>query len=83
MPFPAIVENLKKIHLETEKKRDCRQCKQRVGCCKCIFPRPLSEEEYCNLKQAFSTWESAGLLRTIDALKEMRLSGVTIYHGES
>jgi len=83
MPFPAVVENLKKIHLETGEKRDCRQCKQRVGCCKCIFPHPLSQGEYCHLKRAFNTGEPAGLLRAFDALKEMKTSGVTIYHGES
>jgi anaerobic magnesium-protoporphyrin IX monomethyl ester cyclase len=82
MPFQALVENLKKIHLETREKRDCQQCKQRIGCCKCIFPHPLSQGEYCDLKRAFNTGEPAGLLRTFDALKEMKSSGVTIYHGE-
>lgn len=83
MPFPAIVENLKKIHQETREKRDCRQCKQRVGCSGCIFPHPLSETEYCHLKRAFNTGDPAGLLRILHAFKEMKSSGVTIYHGES
>ena len=83
MPFPALVENLKKIHREIAIKRDCQQCKQQGGCSQCIFPHPLSPGEYCQLKGAFNTGEPAGLLRTFDALKEMKFSGVTIYHGES
>jgi anaerobic magnesium-protoporphyrin IX monomethyl ester cyclase len=83
MPFPSIKENLKKIHLETREKRDCQQCKQQKGCSKCIFPQPLSENEYCHLKQAFNAGEPAGLIRTIDTLKDLKLSDVTIYHGES
>ncbi len=69
MPFDEIVENLRNIHCTTAAKRNCRNCNRETECTKCIFPRPLSENEYCDLKRNFNTWKSADLIRTFDIFK--------------
>jgi radical SAM superfamily enzyme YgiQ (UPF0313 family) len=69
MPFPGILENLRKIHRATENKRDCKNCNKQAACTKCIFPGPLFDNQYCDLKRNFNTGETAELIRAFDFFK--------------
>ncbi|UCH92307.1 MAG: radical SAM protein [Candidatus Aminicenantes bacterium] len=69
MPFPGILENLKNIHRATENKRGCMNCNKQAECTKCIFPGPLFDKEYCDLKRNFNTGETAELIRAFDFFK--------------
>lgn len=71
MPFPGILENIRNIQRAVENRRNCKNCKKRAVCIKCIFPGPLSEKEYCNLKRNFNTEKAAELMRAFDQFKEL------------
>jgi radical SAM superfamily enzyme YgiQ (UPF0313 family) len=71
MPFPEIIENLRTIRRTTENRRGCQNCNKQDVCIKCIFPSPLCEKEYCNLRQNCVTEESTQLIRAFDYFKEL------------
>lgn len=71
MPFPEIVENLRSIQQATENRRGCKDCNKQTVCIKCIFPGPLFDNQYCNLKRNFNTEEAAELMRTFDFFKRL------------
>ena len=82
MPLPEILENLNKRHLEAESKRDCAHCPGNTACSRCLFPCPLSEQEFCHLKKANPLEKAAELMRMSDLIKE--IGGDTgIYHADS
>jgi hypothetical protein len=83
MPPPEIMENLKMRHQETRDKRNCLHCPKNPVCAQCIFPCPLSEEEYCRLKRNFHTEEAAELMRMSDMFKDLSGVGVPLYHADS
>lgn len=73
VPLPVLMENIKKIHRETEKKRACLNCSKNSTCTKCIFPHPLTEGEYCHLRK-YLNWSVeavASTIRCLDQLKDM------------
>jgi hypothetical protein len=59
-PLAQVKEGLDRLHRDT-------------GEMKCIFPAPLSPEEYRSLKQKGGIEEAADLLRTFDLFKEMQI----------
>jgi hypothetical protein len=73
VPLPVIMENIKNIHRETEKKRACLDCSKNSICTKCIFPHPLAEGEYCHLRKYldWSVEAVASTIRCLDRLKDM------------
>lgn len=71
MDFPGLFEKLKDVRRLTEKKRGCRDCKKKAVCIKCMYPWPLSDNEYCELKQKYNTEETAELIRRFDFFKEL------------
>lgn len=80
MPLSEIMENLKKRHQKTRDKRNCVHCPKNRVCAQCIFPCPLSEEEYCHLKRDFHREEAAELMRMSDVFKDLSGVGVPLYH---
>jgi anaerobic magnesium-protoporphyrin IX monomethyl ester cyclase len=71
MPFPRILENLRNIQRAVENRRNCKNCKKRDICIKCIFPAPLGEKEYCNLKRNYNVEKAVELMRAFDQFKEL------------
>jgi hypothetical protein len=71
MPFPGIVENLRSIRRAAENRRGCKDCNKQTVCIKCVFPGPLFDNQYCNLKRNFNTEEAAELMRTLDFFKRL------------
>jgi radical SAM superfamily enzyme YgiQ (UPF0313 family) len=71
MPFPGIVENLRSIQRAAENRRGCKDCNKQTVCIKCVFPGPLIDNQYCNLKRNFNTEEAAELMRTFDFFKRL------------
>jgi radical SAM superfamily enzyme YgiQ (UPF0313 family) len=82
MPLPEIRENLNKLHWEAETKRDCTHCPGNTACSRCIFPCPLTEQEFCHLKQAAHVEKAAELMRMSDLIKEVG-ADTGIYHADS
>ncbi len=70
MPPEEIGRNLDGLFREAENKRGCQHCHRKAGCAMCIFPAPLSGEEYCELKKNSNTAEPAQLLRSLEVFKE-------------
>jgi radical SAM superfamily enzyme YgiQ (UPF0313 family) len=68
-PLPEIVENLENLHRKAEKKRGCKNCVKEAVCGKCIFPTPLSEAEYCDLRRTGDTGKGAESLRWQELFK--------------
>ena len=80
MPLKEIMKNLKDMHREMDEKRGCAGCNKKSQCARCIFPQPLSVEEYCGLKKEFNTEEPAALIRTLDFIKELKGSDPVMQH---
>ncbi|MFW9819965.1 MAG: B12-binding domain-containing radical SAM protein [Candidatus Thorarchaeota archaeon] len=60
--FQEILQNIKNIKKKEIKKRNCIGCAENEHCIKCLFPYPLSTEEYCNCKQSFFTNKPAKMI---------------------
>ncbi|NIM16087.1 MAG: radical SAM protein [Candidatus Aminicenantes bacterium] len=69
MPLQEIVENIEARHRETMETRTCRGCPKQEVCAACIFPHPLSEGEYCQLRKQADTEAAARLIRTVELYK--------------
>jgi radical SAM superfamily enzyme YgiQ (UPF0313 family) len=70
-PFPEIWENLDNIRQDAEQRRDCKNCHKQSVCVRCIFPAPLTDNRYCDLKRNSNTEEAAELIRIFDFFKEL------------
>jgi hypothetical protein len=81
MQLPDIVENLKHLQREAEKKRGCSNCQKNSVCTRCIFPNPMSGREYCDIRKGFNTGESVEAIRTFDGFKELNFSRLIHHHG--
>jgi len=71
MPFPGLVENIGDTRQTTRQRRGCQDCIKQSVCLECMFPGPLAEDEYCDLKRDFNTEAAAELMRTFDFFKEL------------
>jgi radical SAM superfamily enzyme YgiQ (UPF0313 family) len=60
--FQEILQNLNYLTKIEMKKRNCNGCVENEYCIKCLFPYPLTVEEYCNCKTNFSTNKPAKML---------------------
>ena len=69
--FAAILEKLGQIRQTAREKRACRYCSAAAACIQCIFPGPLTANQYCNLKKNADTTQMAGLIREFDFFKEL------------
>jgi radical SAM superfamily enzyme YgiQ (UPF0313 family) len=69
-PLPEIVENLENLHKKAENKRGCRDCQKESRCTRCIFPVPISGDEYCKLRKGGNTEKGAELIRSLELFKE-------------
>jgi len=69
-PLPEILDNLENLHKKAEKKRGCKNCLKKAVCSKCIFPAPLSEAEYCDLRRTGDTGKGVEFLRSLEFFKE-------------
>jgi radical SAM superfamily enzyme YgiQ (UPF0313 family) len=70
-PFPALVENLENIRRGVEQKRGCQDCEKQEECPKCVFPQPLTDSQYCELKREPGVGEAARRVRDFDFLKAL------------
>lgn len=69
-PFEEIKAKIEQMHREAEARRNCTGCAKRTACSQCLFPAPLNENEYCQLKTQHNVEEAAGMIRTFDIFKE-------------
>jgi len=64
-PLPEILENLENLHKKAESNRGCKHCLKKAVCSKCIFPAPLSEAEYCDLRRVGDPGKGVESLRLL------------------
>jgi len=69
MPLEEILGNINALHKEAVERRGCHGCGKRDECAVCLFPHPLSEEEYCRLRRCSRTEAAARLIRTVELYK--------------
>jgi radical SAM superfamily enzyme YgiQ (UPF0313 family) len=60
--FPDIKQNLENSKKKIVDSRKCNRCIQNKNCLKCLFPFPLSSEEYCSYKNTLNAIEPARML---------------------
>jgi radical SAM superfamily enzyme YgiQ (UPF0313 family) len=46
-----ILKNLEKLREKEYKTRDCDSCAAKNYCSKCLFPYPMDQKEYCNIRK--------------------------------
>jgi len=67
--YEEIEATLKHIREKELSRRNCDACPMEDHCSKCLFPFPLTAEEYCNLRRAHpEIGDFIGLLRSIRIL---------------
>ncbi len=69
--FQEIVKNIEKLQNAKIKRRNCIKCDENKTCVKCLFPFPLSSEEYCEYKKSFSTSKPAKILDTFSLVYKL------------
>ncbi|MFX1326106.1 MAG: hypothetical protein ACFE8N_14245, partial [Promethearchaeota archaeon] len=69
--FLDLQQNLQTLTREAITSRNCNQCFQNSTCLKCVFPHPLSSEDYCLYKKRFNTCEPANMINIFYTLKDM------------
>ncbi|MFX1326572.1 MAG: B12-binding domain-containing radical SAM protein [Promethearchaeota archaeon] len=68
--FQGIVQNLDQLKKEIIEIRNCISCIENGNCLKCLFPYPLSTEEYCTFKKDGKTNEPAEFINKFNVVKE-------------
>ena len=68
--FSNIMRNLQHLKKEKVERRKCNKCIKNETCLKCIFPYPLSSEEYCEIKRKNDTNKPAYIINTFNILKD-------------
>jgi hypothetical protein len=59
MPLNEILQNLEKLRMQSSQNA-------------CIFPEPMKDDEYMQLREGYHLWEPAELLRNFDLLKVLQ-----------
>ncbi len=70
-PFSEIKENLDLLSKGNFKERNCKKCKEKNTCAKCLFPFPLTSKEYCDLKKKNDTNEPAKHVYAFNVIKDI------------
>ena len=79
MPFEEMAANLAVLHEKARDRRGCKDCQKQEACARCLFPAPLTEQEYCHFKTETDLEEAAEMIRTFDGFKLVNI-GVAIQH---
>ena len=70
-PFSKIKENIKKIHINTILRRQCKKCVRFCDCKKCYFTYPISDVEYCNFQREKNMSIASNLINSLNLLKDL------------
>ena len=76
--FSDILQILQNLHKEKEEKRKCNECIKKNTCLKCLYPYPLSTEQYCQLRRNFNTNKTARLINSFNLLKDLLFKPLTL-----
>jgi len=77
--FSDIKKNLYDLNMENLEKRNCKGCKKIETCMKCLFPYPLSPEEYCDYKNKIDTNEPAKYVFAFSVIKVLLFKPLNVY----
>ena len=72
-------KNVRDLNIKNFKKRNCKECRRKETCIKCLFPYPLSSEEYCDYKNQYDTNEPAKYVFTFSVLKDVLFKPLNVY----
>ncbi|MFX1572822.1 MAG: B12-binding domain-containing radical SAM protein [Promethearchaeota archaeon] len=79
-PFPALMQNLQILQKIEIERRNCISCIEKETCIKCLFPSPLSSQEYCDYKKKYDTSKPARLIKSIYNLKDFIYKPSNLYN---
>ena len=68
--FSDIKQNLEYLREKLVDSRRCNSCSQNEKCSKCLFPFPLSSEEYCTYKNNLNTIKPAKMVNIFYTLSD-------------
>lgn len=71
MPYSELRGYTKKIREDLIKNRGCIDCSQKTTCVQCLFPDPLEEKTYCELKCDPGIEEAARKVRNLHTIQEL------------
>ena len=77
--FSDIRKNLHDLSIKNFEKRNCIGCKENEACIKCLFPYPLSSEEYCKNKKLNETNETAKHVFAFNILEDFLFKPINPY----
>ena len=77
--FSDIRKNLHDLSIKNFEKRNCIGCKKNEACIKCLFPYPLSSEEYCKNKKLNETNETAKHVFAFNILEDFLFKPINPY----
>ena len=77
--FADIKQNLQKMKKEIEEKRNCLGCIRNKTCVKCLFPFPMSSEEYCKHEIFCDTTKAADLIDSFNTIKDYLLKPINLF----
>lgn len=66
--FHAAREKIDRMWQDEKVKRGCADCPVQDSCSKCLFPHPMSTEEYCTTRKKFRHTDE--VLRLLDIIRE-------------
>jgi radical SAM superfamily enzyme YgiQ (UPF0313 family) len=69
--FSKIRENLQDLSKEQIERRNCNNCHRNELCLKCMFPKPLSSDEYCECMRKNDTNEPAKIINAFNILNDI------------
>jgi radical SAM superfamily enzyme YgiQ (UPF0313 family) len=66
--FDIIKENILNLKSIIEKSRGCKDCIKINNCEKCIFPNPIEESDYCQMKKSNNAENGAEFIKKVNYL---------------
>jgi len=76
--FSDIIRNLHDLHKNNLEKRKCSNCSASHTCIKCLYPYPLSPQEYCECKRMFNSNKPARVISSFNVLKDLLFKPITL-----
>ncbi|MFX0042746.1 MAG: B12-binding domain-containing radical SAM protein [Candidatus Hodarchaeota archaeon] len=76
--FAEILQNILNLRKITEERRKCNECIKKNTCLKCLYPYPLSPEEYCQYKRKVDTHQPARVINSFNVLKDLLFKPLTL-----
>ena len=78
-PISNIIQKLRHLREEKAERRNCGGCIKNKTCIKCLFPYPLSSEEYCEYTRKNDTKKPANIINSFNTFKDLLYNPILFY----